>query len=391
MRIGVILRYFWVDCVYNSVNMIVQYVPCVARKTKDVDEKQDPKVVESPVEDTKAEEVESVVETKVESEDTKAEEVESVVETKVESEDTKAEEVESVVETKVGDTKETVRETAPKHSDQALRRVEERNRSNRGAYAALIAAVGVAAFFAGLAMPVLNQDPITMSDLDNAVTFLEGKIDTLSDELRELEDTMLTNPESNTGDAVVTISADDDPVMGDDNAPVIIIEFSDFQCPFCARFHAETLPLIKENYIDTGKVKFVYRDFPIQNIHPNAVPAAVASECAHEQDRYWEYHDSLFENINRWGPLGAAEALEEFKTYAVNLNLDEASFNECLDTGRYIGEVSMDYADGVSYEITSTPSFLIGNEQTGYFLISGARPYEQFQFAIEQILSTVSQ
>ena len=180
-----------------------------------------------------------------------------------------------------------------------------RSRStNRGLYAALVATVGVAAFFAGLSVPVLNQDPITMSDLDQAVNFLENKIDTLSGDLQKLEDTMLTesadvrlhyrSPSLNKRRRRL-------PVLGSADAPVTIIEFSDYQCPFCARFHSETLPHIIENYVDAGQVKFVYRDFPIQNIHPNAVPAAVASECAHDQAAFWEYHDRLFEGMNEWG------------------------------------------------------------------------------------------
>ncbi len=81
------------------------------------------------------------------------------------------------------------------------------------------------------------------------------------------------------------ISADNDPIIGDPNAPITIIEFSDFQCPFCARFHTQTLPLILEEYIEQGKVKLVFRDFPIQSIHPNAVPASVAAECANDQGK----------------------------------------------------------------------------------------------------------
>ena len=152
----------------------------------------------------------------------------------------------------------------------------------KGMYAALLATVGAAAFFAGLSVPVLNQDPVTMSDLDQALLFLEDKIDNLSDDLQNLEDTMLTDPEAATTQPQPTVTADDDPVLGNPDAPITMIEFSDFQCPFCARFYSETLPLIKSNFIDTGVVKLVYRDFPLQNIHPNAIPAAVASECAHE-------------------------------------------------------------------------------------------------------------
>ena len=265
--------------------------------------------------------------------------------------------------------------------------------TNRGLYAALVATVGVAAFFAGLSVPVLNQDPITMSDLDQAVGFLENKIDTLSGDLQKLEDTMLTDPQTSgtTTESRPVISTDDDPVLGSANAPVTIIEFSDYQCPFCARFHSETLPHIIENYVDAGQVKFVYRDFPIQNIHPNAVPAAVASECAHDQAAFWEYHDRLFEGMNEWGGLTLADAVDRFKTYAADMGLDTEAFAECLDTGKHIQEVTDDYSDGTAYGVSGTPAFFIGNDQIGYYYLSGARPYPEFQFAIEQILSSMAQ
>lgn len=263
--------------------------------------------------------------------------------------------------------------------------------TGKGMYAALVATVGVAAFFAGLSVPVLNQDPVTMSDLDQALLFLEDKIDNLSGDLQKLEDTMLTDPNAPAPQSQPVITADDDPVLGSVDAPVTMIEFSDFQCPFCARFYSETLPLIKENFIDTGLVKLVYRDFPLQSIHPNAIPAAVASECADDQGAYWEYHDILFENVSAWGPMEIPGAVEQFKAYAADLGLDTDTFSECLDTGKYVTEVTGDYTDGVAYGVTGTPAFFLGSEQTGYFQLSGARPYPEFQFAIEQILGAISQ
>ncbi len=91
----------------------------------------------------------------------------------------------------------------------------------------------------------------------------------------------------------ISVSEDDDPMLGDPGAPVTIIEFSDFQCPFCQKFHSETFPQIKKTYIDTGKVRFVYRDFPL-SFHPGAQPAAEAAECAHAQGKFWEMHEALF-------------------------------------------------------------------------------------------------
>ncbi len=93
----------------------------------------------------------------------------------------------------------------------------------------------------------------------------------------------------------ITDITDNDPVKGSEDAPITIVEFSDFECPFCGRFFSQTLPLIEDNYIDTGKVKFVYRDFPL-SFHPQAQPAAEAAECANEQGKFWDYHDKIFNN-----------------------------------------------------------------------------------------------
>lgn len=289
-----------------------------------------------------------------------------------------------------GDTKdiEETTEQAGKSPDQKSQ-PNRKQRNNRGMYAALLASVGVAAFFAGLSMPVLNQDPITMNDLDDAIKLLEDKIDTLATDLQDLEDVMLTDPNTGAAQEPVIVTADDDPVLGSADAPIVIIEFSDFQCPFCAKFHAETLPLIKENYIDTGKVKLVYRDFPIQNIHPNAMAAAVAAECADEQGMFWDYHDTLFESMNQWKDLSMVDVIDQFKAYAMNTGTDETEFADCMDTGKYVNEVASDYADGVSYGITGTPAFFLGNDQIGYHHMSGAKPYDEFQFVIEQLLSFV--
>jgi len=180
---------------------------------------------------------------------------------------------------------------------------------------------------------------------------------------------------------------DDDPVKGNPDATVTVVEFSDYQCPFCKRFHETTLPLILENYVDTGKVKFVYRDYPIQNLHPNgAFPAAVASECADEQGMFWQYHDKLFQTQKNWERLATKDIGNEFKTFAVELGLDTNQFNDCFNSGKYLDEINNDLKDGASYGITGTPGFLIGNEERGYIKVSGAQPYSVFQNILDQML-----
>ncbi len=171
------------------------------------------------------------------------------------------------------------------------------------------------------------------------------------------------------------VSADDDPVKGNANAPVTIIEFSDFECPFCARFYTDTLPQIEERYIKTGKVKLVYRDFPLENIHIEARPAAQAAECADEQGKFWEFHDKLFENQ---ASLNAAN----YKKWAAELGLDTAKFNECVDTEKYAGEVSKDLADGSSAGVRGTPAFFVNGR-----FINGAEPFGTFEPIIEAELA----
>jgi protein-disulfide isomerase len=244
-------------------------------------------------------------------------------------------------------------------------------------YALVISVIAVsliAVFFAGSYVSLKSED-ITKSELNEAIAKLESKI---------LKNQVVEQPNVQP----ISVSIDDDPIRGDQNAPITIVEFSDFQCPFCARFHIQTLPLILEQYVETGKVKLVYRDFPIQNIHPNAISAAVASECAHEQDKYWEYHDALFENQQVWNNAETTSTITIFKEFATKLELNQEQFNSCLDSGKYIDEISNDLKDGRNYGITGTPGFFIGNEEIGFVKINGAQPFEAFKSVIDSQLNT---
>jgi len=181
-------------------------------------------------------------------------------------------------------------------------------------------------------------------------------------------------PSAQQPSAVTQVSADDDPVKGNKNAPVTIIEFGDFQCPYCGRFFSDTLPSIEQKYIQTGKVKMVYRDFPL-SFHPEAQPAAEASECADEQGKFWEFHNKIFENQQS---MGAAS----YKQWASEIGLNVNQFNSCVSSGKYKQEVQKDFADGSSYGVSGTPSFFINGR-----LVSGAQPYQVFEQAIEAALA----
>ena len=176
---------------------------------------------------------------------------------------------------------------------------------------------------------------------------------------------------------IITVSAkdyvDDDPVLGNSNAPLTIVEFSDFQCPYCGRFFEETFPLIKERYIDTGKVKLVYRDFPL-NFHPMAMPSALAAECANEQGKFWEFHDMIFENQE----ILSNDILKQF---AVDLGLNVEGFNGCFASQKYSKEIANDLQDVARAGGRGTPYFIVGD-----IPVSGAQPFSVFQQAIESQL-----
>ena len=238
----------------------------------------------------------------------------------------------------------------------------------------LIISVGIAAFFAG--SYTTNSNQISEEDLDIAMAKLELKL--MQNQLPTKQP--ITVP--------VKISADDDPIIGNVDAPITIIEFSDFQCPFCARFHTQTLPLILEEYIETGKVKLVFRDFPIQNIHPNALPASVAAECANEQGKFRGMHDILFEKQKEWNKLETVDALSSFSQYASDMQLEQNKFDSCLTSGKYIEEIKNDLNDGREYGVSGTPGFFVGNEQIGYVELKGAQPFDSFKKVIDAQLDT---
>jgi protein-disulfide isomerase len=176
------------------------------------------------------------------------------------------------------------------------------------------------------------------------------------------------------------IGIDDDPQLGDRNARVTIIEFGDYQCPFCRAFWRETLPRIKKEYIDTGKARLVYRDFA-QDVHPEALVTAMAAECADDQGKFWEFHDKVFREQDRRGRDVVRYRVTDVKRWAVDIGLQAAAFNECLDSERYKAEVKKDYTDGADIGMTGTPVFFINGRA-----LVGAHPFASFQKVIEEEL-----
>ena len=163
-----------------------------------------------------------------------------------------------------------------------------------------------------------------------------------------------------------------DHFRGDKTAPVKLVEFSDFQCPYCQRAHA-TLEQLVDDY--QGEVAWVYKHFPLESLHPYAFQAAEASECAAEQGKFWEYADTLYANQSLITP-------DYLKTAAGNIGLDQKDFNDCLTSGRYQGKVEDNFSEGEAAGITGTPGIYVND-----ILIKGALPIEQFKQAIDSLLN----
>ena len=168
--------------------------------------------------------------------------------------------------------------------------------------------------------------------------------------------------------------------IGAADAPVVMVEFTDFQCPYCSRHFVETFPQIRADYIDTGQVRYVFMDFPLTSIHPDAPLAAEAARCAGDQDAFLEMHHALFDRQGEWS--GRADADQVFAGFAGELGLDEAGFSECLASGQYTAAVQADLDQGIGLGINGTPAFFLNGN-----FISGAQPYSVFQQAIESLLA----
>ncbi len=186
----------------------------------------------------------------------------------------------------------------------------------------------------------------------------------------------------------VAVSLDDDPMIGDKNAPVTIVEFSDYECPFCKRHYDQTYIPLKKDYIDTGKVKLVYRDLPLSFHDPMATTEAIAASCAREQggdSAYFKFHDTMFTKTTS---NGSGLTKDQLYGFAAEQGLDSAKFKSCLDSEKYKDEVAKDLADATKYGASGTPSFFVGKSAENFQgkIIVGAQPYTTFQAEIDALL-----
>lgn len=168
-------------------------------------------------------------------------------------------------------------------------------------------------------------------------------------------------------------------VKGDKNAKVTVVEFTDYQCPFCSRYYTDAYGKIVKDYVDTGKTQYIFMDLPLP-FHPNAKQAALAARCAGDQDTYWEMHDVLFEKQTEWSE--ESDPAEAFKQYAKELGLKTNDFNACYDEGKYNEAIDEALTLAQSVGANGTPTFYINNKQ-----LVGALPFSEFQKALDEALA----
>ncbi len=161
------------------------------------------------------------------------------------------------------------------------------------------------------------------------------------------------------------------PALGKESAQVAVVEFSDYQCPFCSQLYLGAEAGIKKNYVNSGKVKIYFRDFPL-SFHPNAMPGAIAARCANDQDKFWEMHDKLFDNQNTWSVM--ADPTQTLEGYATGLGLDSAKFKSCYENQNHLAEINADEAEGQTYGVQGTPGsyIIVPKEKIGATVIQSA-------------------
>jgi protein-disulfide isomerase len=218
-------------------------------------------------------------------------------------------------------------------------------------------------------------------------TITREQADTLIKEIRELRQAIeaLRAPRAGAErppDAKVRVDVTGAPVLGRADAPVTLVEFTDLECPFCRAFHVGAFERLKREYIDTGKVRFITRDFPL-DFHPNARPAALAVRCAGEQGKFWEMRHVVTLNATTLGP-------PTYDRLAGELGLDGGRFAACIAADRYRAEIDRDIAEAMQAGVTGTPSFVLGATMPGSAVeglrIVGAQPFPVFEARIKALL-----
>jgi protein-disulfide isomerase len=249
-----------------------------------------------------------------------------------------------------------------------------KNSSNIGLISSIVfASLAVSASLVFLGFQLSENDKgMTDDQLETAI--FEGIDSYIAEKQAEYENGGAAAPQA----AVITENmSDDDAFIGDANAPITIVEFSDYECPYCEAFVNGALPQIKEKYIETGMAKLVYRDYPL-SFHKGAYPSALAAECVRDQagdEGYFKMHDVIFANQSDLSN-------ENLNKLALDLGVDNVKYSECFDSEKFREEIYADLAEGQAVGISGTPGFIIDGK-----IISGAQPFSVFEAAVEEALT----
>jgi len=243
------------------------------------------------------------------------------------------------------------------------------------------AGVGVLLLAGSLASTGRAQETST-EDLRKEIQALRESVEAMQKDLQEIK-SLLTRPAPRPSAIGAVVDYGSSPVRGAPDAKVTLLEISDYQCPYCARYTHDTLPQVEKEYIETGKVKSVFLDLPLERIHKLAFKAAEAARCAGDQGRYWEMHDRLFAN---------QKALEPWDAHAEAIGLDVKAFDACMTSNKHAEGIRRDIASASKLGVTGTPGFLLGltDPKTRKVRIAaairGSRPFADFKAEIDKLL-----
>ena len=238
-----------------------------------------------------------------------------------------------------------------------------------------------------LAVSPANAQQPTTADLMKEIAALTQAVKALQQDINEIK-AALPRPGQTPAPQTIVVDVGTNPTKGAASATLTLVEFTDYQCPFCARYVRDTYPQIEKEYIASGKVKYVMMDLPLESIHPHAFKAAVAANCAGEQGKYWEMHDRLFAN---------QRTIDAWSEHATAVGLDIGRFNTCFGGTSQDAEIRRDMTQARVASITGTPGFIIAATEPGSSrlralrILSGAKPFEAFKAQIDAILTERSQ
>jgi protein-disulfide isomerase len=236
---------------------------------------------------------------------------------------------------------------------------------------------------------MMSATIITVSGTGLAAPMTKDQGDAILKELREIKQ-LLARPQQQQAPAPsapltpqnLTVKGNAIYALGKSDAALTMVEFTDYQCPFCGRFEATTFPEIKKNYIDTGKLRLILRDLPLVDMHPYALKAAQSVQCAGDQGKFWEMKELVFKNQNKLD-------VDSLTGYAKDLSLNADTFKSCMADGKHLKEIGDEAKYALSLGITGTPTFILGKtlgDSVEGQVIVGAQPYAAFEAAIEEKL-----